>query len=411
MSRLDDLIKEKCPNGVKYYSISDICNTLRSMSGVSGKWKETGNCRFIDFLNVYNNIKVDVSKKPYATVRKLEQTELCRGDILLTSASETPDDCAMSSVVADEIEKGIFIDDHLFGIRIKEEYKDTINPVFLNYVLRSSACRKKINRMVRGVTRFYITGDVFARLLVPIPPLEVQDEIVQILDNFAELTAELTAELSNRKKQYRYYKNALFDLKSTPMIALGDCCVVQAGGTPSKTKPEYWTDGNIKWLSSTVCKNTKDVDDITGYITELGLAKSSAKVMKPGTTLIALVGATIGKTAYLKFDAAINQNVAGIYPIDDSKLDPSYVYYACTMLYNQFINLSNGKLAMANMSFVRGLKIPVPQIETQRKIVSLLDKFEAINSSFEEGLPAEIEAREKQYAYYRDKLLTFEEAK
>jgi type I restriction enzyme S subunit len=66
---------------------------------------------------------------------------------------------------------------------------------------------------------------------------------------------------------------------------------------------------------------------------------------------------------------------------------------------------------MANMSFVRGLKIPVPQIETQRKIVSLLDKFEAINSSFEEGLPAEIEAREKQYAYYRDKLLTFEEAK
>ena len=87
---------------------------------------------------------------------------------------------------------------------------------------------------------------------------------------------------------------------------------------------------------------------------------------------------------------------------------PSYVYYACTTLYPKFLALTQGtKLAMANMSFVRALQIPVPSIKEQRRIVSILDHFDALCNDLTSGLPAEIEARKKQYEYYRDKLLSF----
>lgn len=141
------------------------------------------------------------------------------------------------------------------------------------------------------------------------------------------------------------------------------------------------------------------------------MAESSAKIMKVGSTLIALVGATIGKIAYLPFEAAINQNIAGIYPKDTAMLDPSYVYYACTTLYPKFLALTQGsKLAMANISFVRSLQIPVPSLQVQKRLVEVLDNFDAICSDLKIGLPAEIEARQKQYEFYRDKLLTFKES-
>ena len=128
------------------------------------------------------------------------------------------------------------------------------------------------------------------------------------------------------------------------------------------------------------------------------------------TTLVALVGATIGKVAFLPFEAAINQNIAGIYPKNVETLLPSYVYYACTTLYPKFLALTQGtKLAMANMSFVRALQIPLPPIEKQHRIVSILDRFDALCNDLISGLPAEIEARRKQYEYYRDKLLAFKE--
>ena len=178
---------------------------------------------------------------------------------------------------------------------------------------------------------------------------------------------------------------------------------------PSKKEKQYWTDGTIKWLGSTVCQNQKTVDSVTDYITELGLEKSSARIMPKDATLIALVGATIGKVAFLPFEAAINQNIAGVYPKHPDKVNPSYVYYACTMLYPEFIGISQGKLALANLSFVRGLKIPLPSIEVQEHTAAILDRFDAICNDLTSGLPAEITARQKQYEYYRDKLLTFKE--
>ena len=209
MSQLQKLIDELCPEGVEYKRIDALFDTFSGMTGVSDKWKESGNCQFIDYLNVYNNMKVDVNDLPFATVKSQQQNVLQKGDILLTCASETPDECAMSSVIRDEIKDGVFLDDHLFAIRLKDEHKDEVNTTFLNYYMHTLPFRIQVCKKVRGVTRFYITGKPFMSLEIPVPPLPVQEEIVRILDKFTTLEAELEAELDCRKRQYEYYRDKL----------------------------------------------------------------------------------------------------------------------------------------------------------------------------------------------------------
>ena len=192
-------------------------------------------------------------------------------------------------------------------------------------------------------------------------------------------------------------------------VKIEDICTVESGGTPSKKVPEYWTNGTIKWLGSSVCQNKKSVDDVTDYITEDGLNHSSAKIQKPNTTLIAMVGATIGKVGYLNFEAATNQNVASLRPLNESLLYAPYLYYACTTLYERFLELGKNGFAMASLGFIRGLTLTIPPLDEQVKVTGILDQFERLCSDISEGLPAEIEARTKQYEYYRDKLMAFKE--
>ena len=192
-------------------------------------------------------------------------------------------------------------------------------------------------------------------------------------------------------------------------VKIEDICIVESGGTPSKKAPECWENGTIKWLGSAVCQNKKSVDEITDYITMDGLNHSSAKIQKPNTTLIAMVGATIGTVGYLTFEAATNQNVASLRPLDESILYAPYLYFACTTLYEQFLELGKNGFAMASLGYIRGLTLTIPSLDEQVKTAVILDQFEKLCNDVSEGLPAEIETRNKQYEYYRDKLLTFKE--
>ncbi len=193
-------------------------------------------------------------------------------------------------------------------------------------------------------------------------------------------------------------------------VQLEDICKIESGGTPSKKVSEYWNGGTIKWLGSSVCQNKKSVDEVTDYITEEGMKHSSAKMQHADTTLVAMVGATIGKVVYLTFDVTTNQNVASLYPLDDSILYAPYLYYACTTLYDKFLELGKNGFAMASLGFIRRLLLTLPNLERQKEIAAVLDKFEKICGDISDGIPAEIAARQKQYEYYRDQLLSFKEA-
>lgn len=123
-----------------------------------------------------------------------------------------------------------------------------------------------------------------------------------------------------------------------------------------------------------------------------------------------ITNTTIGKVAYLTFDATTNQNVASLYPLDKNILHASYLFYACTSLYEKFLDLGKNGFAMASLGFIRELSIILPSLERQKEISEILDRFDALCNDLSDGLPAEIEARQKQYEYYRDKLLSFKEA-
>ena len=252
--------------------------------------------------------------------------------------------------------------------------------------------------------------------LIPIPcpdnpekSLAIQAEIVRILDAFTAMTTELTAELNMRKKQYNYYRDQLlsFEEGEVEWKTLGDenFFEVGSGGTPSKSKPEYWDDGNIPWLKSESCNN-EPVYFANNFITELGLSKSSAKLLQKKTTLIALVGATIFKTAFLEFPAATNQNIASIKSKKPEAVSDKFVFYYITNLY-EVLKSEMRNYGMLNLTTLRQFRIPIPHPEEQARIVAILDKFDALTNSITEGLPREIELRQKQYEYYRDLLLSF----
>ena len=402
---------------VEYKPFNEVCEYIRGITynkSQEAKEENENNWKVLRANNIDLQRKVldlrDV-KEVDSSVKVKESQRLRKNDILICAGSGSKEHIGKVAFITEDM-------DYTFGgfmavIRVTSE---KINSRFLFHILAGNLFSEFLAKKLNVSTINNLNSALIKNFQIPLPPLPIQQEIVRILDTFTNLTAELTdklnAELTARRKQYEYYRDELltFGEERDEVVwqPLGEICNVVSGGTPSKKFSSYWENGTIKWLGSTVCKNEKTVDEVTKYITLEGLNSSSAKLMPVGTTLIALVGATIGKVAYLPFEAAINQNIAGIYPKDTKSIDSSYLYYACTRLYQEFLSLTQGqKLAMANLSFVRSLKIPVPPMDEQKRIAEFLDKFNAICSDLRVGLPAEITARQKQYEYYRDRLFIF----
>lgn len=410
MSKIEELIKELCPDGVKYKKLSDIGLFFKGMSGVSNKWADKGNCQFIDFKNVYDNIKVKVNVLPFATVKKQSnQNSLSTGDILFTSASETPDECAISSVIENNIPDGIFLDDHLFGLRLYNQDKE-LNPVFFNYYFKTEAFRKNVMKTVRGVTRFYISMDNFKKISVPVPPIEIQEKIVEILDKFTdcvtELTAELTAELTLRRKQYEYYTNILLSFdKKTPSVQLRNISDFRNGKGHEK---DIVADGKYTVVNSKFISTSGEVkkysnkqicplytDDIVMVMSDLPNGRALAKCF----------------VVEENDKYSLNQRIGAFHVKDENIIITKFLYYVLNR-NRQLLRYDNG-VDQTNLrkDDILDIWILLPSMSEQKHIVSILDRFDTLCNNLTGGLPAEIEARQKQYEYYRDKLLTFKPLK
>ena len=155
--------------------------------------------------------------------------------------------------------------------------------------------------------------------------------------------------------------------KNYHLTSYGKIFELNAGGTPSKQVKEYWNKGTISWIGSNMCHDEIIYQNDGQYITEEGLKHSSARIFPIDTVLIALVGATIGRTALLKFETATNQNVLGVRGITESGYTPEFVFYYTQGIYDKFLNVGGGKFAMASKSFVSELSIPRVTLEEQQK--------------------------------------------
>ena len=301
-------------------------------------------------------------------------------------------------------EEPIFVSD-AFSIKTDESLLQ-IKYVY-HFLLQN---QQKIYAMKKGSGVHHVYPKDIGTLMIPIPPLPVQTEIVKILDALTALTSELTSELTLRRKQYEYYREKLLSEEELIKLGattenLGDITSITSGGTPSTKEPAYWVEGNIPWIKSESCKN-KLIDEIKHHITEMGLQNSNAKLLSPNTTLMAMVGATIFKTAFLPFEATTNQNIAAIKSKNELSITDKFIFYYLTNMYDFFISKLSG-YNMVNLSQIKNIKILLPPLEEQQRIVSILDKFEALTNSITEGLPLAIEQSQKRYEYYRELLLNF----
>lgn len=298
---------------------------------------------------------------------------------------------------------------------------DEMNPKFGYYYI-SSFFKEYINRHAVEATVKSIRKPMLVKFEVPVPPLEIQEAIVEILDKFTNMEAELEAELETRTLQYEYYRGSLFGTLKDPATGLPAIAgLVKAlcpdgveyrslkdvvaknygGGTPSKSKAEYWG-GNIPWASvGDLSDDVLEVTDTRSKITEEGVKGSSTNIVPAGAVIVA-IKINPGRMKIAGTDLAINQDIRGLV-LNDSMNARFLTYYFRTLMF-----AGHGTIVKSiTNKHLMETKIPVPPMEIQQRIVDILDRFDALTSSLSEGLPAELAARRSQYEYYRDQLLTF----
>ncbi len=405
MSKIDDLIKKYCPNGVEYKKLGDIATVARGGSFQKKDFVEKG-FPCIHYGQIYTRYGLFADKtltfinETVAQKQRMAEPD----DIVMAVTSENIED--VCKCVAWLGSGPVAVSGHSAVIHHNQ------NPKYLSYFFHSSSFFEQKKKIAHGTKVIEVTPSKLLDVIIPVPPLEVQREIVQVLDCFTMLTAELSAELSARKKQYEFYRDQLLSFKkvSPPLTlgwkTLGEICVnICSGGTPSTSHSEYYG-GAIPWL------RTQEVDwcniEDTGMkITEKGLANSSAKWIPANCVIVAMYGATAAKVAINKIPLTTNQACCNL-EVNENIAIYRYVYHWLCNKYQELKSLGQGSQSNINAATVKSFKIPVPSIDVQKKIVKVLDNFEAICSDLKIGLPAEIELRKKQYEYYRDMLLSFE---
>ena len=216
---------------------------------------------------------------------------------------------------------------------------------------------------------------------IPVPHLSVQEQIVSELDllsGIIEKKREQLEELDALAQSifYDMFGDPITNEKGWEVKKLGEEFNISSGGTPDTKITHYWDGGNISWIGSNMCQNEIIYNNDGKYITDLGLSNSSAKVYQEGYVLVALVGATIGKTALLRFPTATNQNVAGINVPQNSEYTSEFIFCLIRNLYELFVSIGSGKFKMANLSFIRSLPLLSPPLPLQHQFASKIEAIE-----------------------------------
>ncbi len=395
MQTIHELIEKLCPNGVEYKNIQELCKISR------------GKVMSKDF------IKANAGEYPVYSSQTENNGELGKistydfdGEYL----TWTTDGANAGSVF---YRKGKFSITNVCGL-LEIKCKVMI-PKFLYYVLSIEA-PEYVNA---GMGNPKLMSNVMAKIRVAVPPLEVQCEIVHILDDFTLLSAELSAELKARQKQYQFYLNNLLDiekLKPQKIMYVKDLFEIKNGlnkekgafgkGTPIVNFTDVYKN---RYLTKNMLKGkvTLNEGEIKRYAVEKGdVFFTRTSETKEDIGMSSTVIEDIEKCTFSGF-------VLRARPTTDLLIPKFCAYYFSTNKVRDTIIRYASFTTRATTSGPKLAKIPVPiiSIKEQEKIVNILDRFDKLCNDILEGLPAEIEARQKQYEYYRDKLLTFKELK
>ena len=412
MSRLDELIKDLCPDGVEYKTLGEIATISRGGNFQKKDFCDNG-IPCIHYGQIYTKyglfadstftfINAECAKK---------QKFAHKNDVVMAVTSENIEDvCKCLAWLGDE---DVAVSGHSAIISHNQ------NPKYLVYYFHTAHFYTQKRKLAHGTKVIEVTPDTLKNIKLPVPPLEVQNEIVRILDNFTELTDELTtkltAELTARQKQYEFYRDKLLDFgvlgggtSEYVWKTLGELATFTYGYT-DKAKDV----GAVRFIRIT------DIDD-NGYLNPsdkkyVDLTEESKNyLLKKGDLLLARTGATYGKTLFFDGDEpAIYASFLIKIVLNNAVIRNRYYWhFSKSSLYWEQAKkyVSKGGQQQFNANAASKIKVPVPSLKVQDKIINVLDNFDAICSGLNIGMPAEIEARQKQYEYYRDMLLTFAES-
>ena len=329
------------------------------------------------------------------------------GDYLLIS-EDGANLTARKTPIAFSISGKNWVNNHAHVLK----FETYVERKFVEYYLNNL----DISEYVSGAAQPKLNQANLNRIPIPIPPLSVQSRIVEILDKFtvmeAELEEQLQAELELRKKQYQHYREQLLNFSYTPPSEFnivykklgGICTKVCSGGTPSTSNPEYYK-GNIPWLR-TQDVDWKDVYDTDIKITEEAIKHSSAQWIPANCVIVAMYGATAAKACINRIPLTTNQACCNL-QVDENIAHYKYVYHWICREYERLRALGEGSQSNLSGKKIKDYKIPLPPLSEQARIVEILDKFDTLTNSISEGLPLEIKLRRQQYEYYREQLLDF----
>ena len=403
MSKLKELIDLLCPNGVEYTTLGNIAEIKRGVRVVKSDLEIEGS------IPVYQNSLTPLgyySKSNFNADTTFVIGAGAAGEIGYSAIPYWGADDCYSIICSSKI-----ISEYVY-------YQLSNNQIFLKSRVRTAS----IPRLARTAIE---------QFPIPIPPIEVQEEIVRILDTFSAHAAELQAELQARKEQYEYYRNLLLTFNPSACGCGTDgeqeikvttwgghsyeitwktmeeiCSKICSGGTPSTSVKSYYN-GNIPWMRTQEV-DWKEVFDTEMKITEEAVKNSSAKMIPANCVIIAMYGATAAKCCINKIPLTTNQACCNL-QINPKIADYRYVYQYICNEYKNLKAMGEGSQSNINAAKIKNYRIPIPPIELQEKIVAILDRFETLVNDLTQGLPAEIATVKEQYEYYRNKLLTFKQ--
>ena len=414
MSKLDELLRELCPDGVEYKKLGEIATKITDgMHNLPKGAGTDGAYPILSAQNINNGIiDVNASKWVSREIFEIEnrRTNVQKGDVLLTIVGAIGRVAVVDTDLKALFQRSVCV--------IKLDNSVAISR-YVFFALQSSSVQSYIQVNARGAAQKGIYLDNVSKIVVPLPPIEVQREIVHTLDNYTEnvvkLQNQLTAELTARKTQYNYYRDKLLKAETNAhKYKLGEIATVtKLAGFEFTNYVTYSENGNIIALRGLNVKNGRlDLHDVK-YVDKSDFSKLERSKLHIGDMLFTYVG-TVGQVAIVDEEDKyyLAPNVALI-RCDKEVLLPQYMkyYFQTTQFWDKQIRrlLQSSSMQNIPMEKIRKFEITVPPLDVQNRIVNVLDNFEKICSDLNIGLPAEIEARQKQYEYYRDKLLTFAE--